>query len=162
MAVLARTYTVALRRFFERRILEHGDVDDLVQEVFLRLVRRGGVQDVARLEPYLFETAANVLRDRLRHRRSRHASEHQEFDGEQAGPTEVTPERQLIGRETVARLATALEKLPQRPRTVFLLRRIEGLRQAEIAARLGVSLSTVEKDLALAVAHVTHQLKDCL
>jgi DNA-directed RNA polymerase specialized sigma24 family protein len=51
---------------FEKRIWENSDVDDLVQEVFIRLSRRDTLNEIDFLEAYVFETAANVMRDRIR------------------------------------------------------------------------------------------------
>jgi RNA polymerase sigma-70 factor (ECF subfamily) len=156
---LARVYTGALRRFFERRILEHADVDDLIQEVFLRLTRRG-VDDVAYLPGYLFETAANVLRDRLRHRIRRRSDQHGELDEAQEHDAAFTPERVLLGREAIKRLVVALNGLPDRTRAIFILRRYDGHSYQDIARRLGISVSSVEKHMAKAVPYLAARMRD--
>ncbi|MEM1385418.1 MAG: sigma factor-like helix-turn-helix DNA-binding protein, partial [Pseudomonadota bacterium] len=55
--------------------------------------------------------------------------------------------------ETIVRIEATLDALPARARAVFLMSRLEGLGHRDIARRLGVSLSTVEKDMAVAVRH---------
>jgi RNA polymerase sigma-70 factor (ECF subfamily) len=159
---LARAYAPALKRFFERRILEHADVDDLVQEVFLRLARRGDLGDIANLEGYVFQTAANILRDRLRHRFSHQANDHESISEDQPEEAVFSPERVLLGREAVDRLSAALRELPERTQAVFVLCRVEGISNAETARRLGISLSTVDKHMAKAMDYLMDRMKDDL
>ena len=70
IADLDRRYRVPLIRYFGKRIREAYDVDDLVQEVFIRLVRQAAIESVQQIDSYVFQTAANVIRDRAR----RHAA----------------------------------------------------------------------------------------
>jgi len=147
-------FRVALLRFFQRRTHEALEAEDLVQEVFERLLRRGGVSDLQNLKAYAFETAANVLRDRARRRRTRAADAHQGFDAERHGGSDVSPEHLLLCRERLGHANAALAELPDRTRTIFMLRRLDGLRHGDIAARLGISVSAVEKHMARASAHL--------
>lgn len=159
---LVRTYTPALQRFFERRILEHADVDDLVQEVFLRLEQRGSLGDVINIEGYLFQTAANILRDRLRQRLTHRATDHRPLDANLAQDTAFAPDRILLGKDALDRFTLALQELPERTRTIFALNRFEEISYSAIAARLGVSVSTVEKQISRALEHLQTRLKDSL
>jgi len=61
---------------------------------------------------------------------------------------EPSPERQVIDRDELQRLAETIARLPGKIRDVFTLRRVHGLSQREVAARLGLSESTVEKHMA--------------
>jgi RNA polymerase sigma-70 factor (ECF subfamily) len=157
---LARQYAPALRRFFQRRSSEPADVDDLVQEVFLRLTRRGDLAGVDNLEGYVFQTAANVLRDRARRRATHRAHAHQPIGNDQVEGAAFSPERVLLGREAVGQLRAALLALPPRTRDVFFLGRIEGLGYAEIASRLGISLSAVNKHMAKALEFLMDRVQD--
>jgi RNA polymerase sigma-70 factor (ECF subfamily) len=151
-----------LRRFFLRhlRTAEREDADDLVQDVFVHLANRGSGETVERADAYVFVTATNVLRDRSRRRIVRRAGAHEPFDEDlHTGFEDRTPERVLVGKQSVERVQTALLKLPERTRTVFLLYRFEQLQRAAIAARLGLSLSTVEKEIAKAVQHLAEYLE---
>lgn len=156
---LTRAYAYALKRFFQRRA-EHPDVDDLVQEVFLRLTRRGALDDIRNLEGYVFQTAANVLRARLRQRISHRENDHQAIDENYAEATAFSPERVLLGREAIEHLSLAVQKLPARTRAVFLLCRVEGLPHADVARRLGVGISTVDKHMAKAMNHLMKWMKE--
>ncbi len=160
IASLHPVYGPALARFFQRRILEHADVDDLVQEVFLRLSRRGDLTDITNIGGYIFQTAANVLKDRLRHRMSRQTADHNLLDDQKIDDTAFSPERVLVGKETLSHLSAALAELPDRTQMIFVLCRLEGLQYAAVAKKLGISVSSVDKHMAKAMDHLMCRLKD--
>lgn len=154
VAALAGRYAEPVRRFFSRRVRDQAAVEDLTQEVFVRLLKRAGVGTIENIEGYLFHTAANLLRERARRAASR-VPEDYEADPDSSDQIEdFSPERILLGREALALMVEALQELPERVRSVFVLNRFEELPAVEIARRLGVSLSTVEKDMMRAVAFI--------
>ncbi|MBS0420292.1 MAG: RNA polymerase sigma factor [Proteobacteria bacterium] len=157
---LADQFGTVLRQFFMRRVHEREEVDDLVQEVYIRLLKRGRVEEVEDLRGYLFETAASVVTDRARKRRSHRTEVHESFDPAEHSREEFSADRVLIGEETLTRASRALLELPERARTIFILRRLEGLRYQDIAQRLGISLSLVEKQMAKAVAYLNQRMND--
>jgi RNA polymerase sigma factor (sigma-70 family) len=150
----------ALTRFFQSRGLGGPDADDLIQEVFLRLVRRGDSAGIENLEAYAFTTAGSVLSDHFRRRKFQRGSAHVAFDPERHGGEAIGPERILQGRQALRATTRALLELPERQRRVFVLRRLEGLPFGEIALRLGVSVSTAEKDMLQAIRHVASRTGD--
>lgn len=157
LADLARRYGASLRRFFQRRSPGLGaDADDLAQDVFLRLAQRGGLADIARIETYMFQTAANVLRDRARRRivRRGEAALAPQHLLHTADLEDFSPERVCCGREQVALVAAALHELPERTRAIFLLHRFEDLTYPDIAGRFEISVSAVEKHMMRALVHV--------
>lgn len=150
-----------LRRFFLRQLrpAERGEADDLVQDVFVQLARRSEGADVRQTDAYAFVTATNLLRDRVRRRAVRHASSHEQFDETlHAEREDVTPERVLVGKQSIEKVQAALLTLPERTRTIFLLHRFERMRHPEIARRYGVSVSLVEKEIARAMQHLAASL----
>jgi RNA polymerase sigma factor (sigma-70 family) len=158
LVALSERYRASLLRFFERRVKTRLDVEDLVQEVFLRLVRRVDLVSIEHVQGYLFEVAANVLRDRVRHGETRAVGRHDEYREDAHALEDFSPERVLIGRQTVGRVAKALYELPERSRMAFVLHRFEGMHHPEIARRLGVSVSSVEKYIMQALAHIKRRL----
>ncbi|HKR88876.1 MAG TPA: sigma-70 family RNA polymerase sigma factor [Phenylobacterium sp.] len=155
MDALARRHRAALVRYFQRKGFTALDAEDGVQEVFERLARRDGLADrVEHFDGYLFAVAAHVATDLLRRGRARRSRLHDSYEEAVHAPRDCSPEEVLEGREALARLVTALKELPERTRHIFILARLEHMRQAEIARRLGVSLSTVEKHLASAIAYL--------
>lgn len=148
---LSRKYHAVLVRYFQRRGFQNGDAQDLAQEVFFRLARQS-LDDVGNLESYLFVTAGNVARDLLRHDKVRRDHPASAFVQEIQITEEFSPERQLGGRQELACILSALNEMPERMRTIFILARLENLSRAEIASRLGVSKSTVEQSITKATA----------
>jgi RNA polymerase sigma-70 factor (ECF subfamily) len=144
----------SLTGFFLRRVRESSDVEDLVQDVFARIVARNSDRPVENLGAYIFQTAASVLADRGRRRASRHAAAHEEFDAEHHSNDELDPERVLTGKENLRAVTAALLSLSERTRTIFVLHRLEGYKHREIAAQLGISVSAVEKQMIRAVQHL--------
>lgn len=152
----ARSITLrgALARYFQRRLPGANDIEDLVQDVFLRIVKRGDNADLDRYEGYVFETAASVLKDRYRRRKVRAADRHLPFDPDLHAQTSLDPERTVLGQEALRSMTRVILQMPERTRTIFVLRRLEGLPHQEIARRLGLSLSAVEKHIQRAARHI--------
>ena len=133
----------ALRRYFLRRAAA-GEVDDLVQEVFVKLQARGATTEIENLERYLFRTAASVLADRRRQPGWRWGAQ-EDLDGASGMVDEVSPERIVIGREALGAIVSALEELPPRSAQAFFLVRFEQMTQEEAARQMGISVKAVEE-----------------
>jgi RNA polymerase sigma factor (sigma-70 family) len=71
-----------------------------------------------------------------------------------AGFEELSPERVLEGRQSLASVLRALDELDERTRDAFILHRLEGMRHSEIADLYGVSVSSIEKYIIKAIAHL--------
>ena len=160
VADLSARYADAIRRYFSRRLVGGVDVDDLTQEVFLRLLRRARLGNIENVEGYIFQIAANLLRERGRHRVRRRLDVEHPFNDDYADThDELSPERILLGKEAYRLMVQALQELPERVRTVFILNRFEELTGVQIAKRLGVAVSTVEKDMMRAIAYLRTRLQ---
>jgi RNA polymerase sigma-70 factor (ECF subfamily) len=143
-----------LVRFFQHHLRGANDIDDLVQEVFLRIVRRGHCDQLEHLDGYIFQTASSVLKDRGRRRKARLSDQHVTFEPDLHAGTEIGPDRVLLSRESLESVGIILMELPETTRRVFVLRRLEGLAYREIALRLRLSVSAVEKHMLRAVRHL--------
>ncbi len=159
LSTVVSDYTAPLERFFRRRVSVRAEVDDLVQEVFLRLARQDSIEAIDNPQAYVFQVAANILRDQGRRRRTHSADVHESFEDAVHGSQTISPERVVMARQSMGQLKAALLKLPLRTQEVFVLHRFEGLRYSEIANRLGVSLSAVEKHMMKAMKHITRRLE---
>ena len=154
----ARDFREPLRRYFAKRCPGATDPDDLVQEVFMRLARRADLATIESVRGYLFQTAANVLADRFR-KDARTLRGLESFEEEAHGSAELTPERVLIGKETLQEVKKALHELPEQTRAIFVLYHFENMRQGKIASALGMPLSTVEKHMARANKYLFKRMK---
>jgi len=141
--VLMIQYGPALRRYFSKRAAAH-DVDDLVQTVFLKMQARGSKDAVDNIERYLFRTAASVLVDDLR-QDSLGLRRHDVLSEAVEPIDEVSPERILIGQESLERIMAAVQALPPRVAEAFIFHRFEEMTYDAIARRMGVTRSAVEK-----------------
>lgn len=157
---LARRYRSALVRYFQKRIRETADVEDLVQDVFARVARRADGEDIRNPEAYLMNAAANVWRDFLRRRATHAHNAHDVYDDDRHGQAAFSPERVLEGRQSVDVVLRVIDEMPKRTREVFVLCRIEGMKHRHVARRLGISISAVEKSMMRAIAHLADRLGD--
>ena len=126
--------------------------EDLVQEVWLKV---SGRMDgpIGNPMAYLFRAADSLMIDRYRAQRQAekrdHAWSEDQRDGD--GSVEPGPERVVAARQEAERVETALAALGPRAAAIFRRARIDGVPQRQIAAEQGISLSTVESDLRMAV-----------
>lgn len=153
---LDRDFRRSLLSYFGRRTRDLADLEDMVQDVFVRLIKRGRASELERQNrsAYVFETASSVLTDHLRKKVTRRADAHEPFDQTRHAEADFSPEHVLIDREQLARASAVLLELPERTRVIFVLRRIEAMRVNDVAARLGVSVRTVERETQRAVTHL--------
>ncbi|MEX2615141.1 MAG: RNA polymerase sigma factor [Alphaproteobacteria bacterium] len=148
----------ALRRFLARMLRCEETAAEVAQEAWLRLIRLAPGRTVDEPRAYLFQVAANAARDRM----ARDRTSTSVIDG---GPVpEVAPcaepdaETAAIARERLSLLADAVDELTPRCREVFLMSRLDGLTNGEIAARLGISRNMVEKHIIRAMLHCRRRL----
>ena len=149
-----------LTRYFLRHWRQEADIDDLVQETLLRLVRSPVQADNA--EAYAVRIASNLLRDRARRDQSHRADQHTAFDDTLAYLPSEEPDcdRVYEGRKQLDQLLAALTELPQRTCQVFLLQRYEGMTYTAIAKQLQISVSAVEKHMMRALLHLQARLAE--
>lgn len=151
--------------YFLKRVQNRTEAEDLTQEVFVRLVKHGDAMAADTINGYVFTIAANLLRDRGRSYVGRQLGAHHSLDdpaAANAGLTlieELEPERVFIGRESLRAALDAIAELDERTRNIFVLFRIEKMRQRDIAALLGLSVPTVERHVMKAVTHLHVRLK---
>ena len=138
----------ALRAWLRRRNLGGLEIDDVVQEAYARLIQAESVAHVHDAKSYAFQVAGSVVIDHLRRMKVVPIASVPGLDYLEVGSDEPSPERQVIDRDELTRLAEMIARLPGKIRDVFTLRRVQGLSQREVAARLNLAESTVEKHMA--------------
>ena len=152
-----------LRRFLVARTGSEAEADDLLSELWIKIsANRPG--PVANPKSYIFRMANNLVLDRLREfrRRERRDSEwtavqHGSYSNEVEDPA-PNAEQSLIDQGEVERLSRAIAQLPPGAQQVLRLHKLDGLSHAEVAARLGISKSAVEKHMAVAMTHLRRLL----
>lgn len=149
-------YGPALRRYFLKRV-NAAEAEDLVQEVFLKMQTRSTTDAIHNIEGYLFRTAATVLVDRHRARGVEWLP-HDAVPAANQPHEDISPERVLMGKESMDLVIAALEGLPPRTREAFVLHRFEEMTYGAIAKRMGISIKTVEK----LVSRAMKRLLECV
>ncbi|PWB93451.1 RNA polymerase sigma factor [Methylosinus sporium] len=140
----------ALLDYFKRRVGPE-NASDLLQETFVRAIRRDEFENVADPPAFLKQIAINLTRDFAR-RRDSEAKYFIPGDApEEIEEPAVAPDALYETEELARRLMEAIEALPPKCRQAFVMRRFEDLGHEEIAARMGVSRNMVEKHLRLAM-----------
>lgn len=158
VARLVKEHDGALRRYIRAQLAVEADRDDLIQEIYFRVVRH---TDLDKFEDntraYLFKTATNLLRDRARRRAVRRSdSEREVEDLDLVNP--VTPEQEAEGRQSLSKVEEILNSLAPACRQAFLLSRFSNKSYKEIGLELGVSASMVEKHVAKAMHTIRRRM----
>lgn len=157
-AAILREHGAPLEHYLRARASRPQDLDDMVQEVYLRLLRVRHRDKVENPLAYVFGIAANVVSEfRLRERGSRMV-----FDSEVMQAAADAPSAQATGEAGAffeQQVREALAGLPRMRLAVLLLERREGLDHAQIAERLGLSVHTVKKYSVEALAQVRASLQ---
>jgi RNA polymerase sigma factor (sigma-70 family) len=144
--------------FFLRRLGNHAEAEDLTQEVFVRLAGMDSRQ-MNSAESYIFRMAVNLLRDRGRREKVRFNHRAEALSAEDVGVDLLDPLRVVAGRESLVDLGAALRELPERTRDVFILYRLEHVDKRDIAQAFEISLSTLERHLTRAMAHLVRRVR---
>jgi RNA polymerase sigma factor (sigma-70 family) len=141
-----------LLRTLQRMVRNPNTAEDLLQETYLRVARALTERAVEHLEPFVFQTARNLALDHLRARRI-----HARTIIDDAPISEIhnvvaphsAPEDAAHANRLLESISARLETLTPRQQNIFTLSRLHGASYLEIAEQLGVSTSTVQKELKL-------------
>ena len=136
------------------------DANDIVQDAYVRLTAAIDRTEVHDPVAFLRTTTINLIRDRGRSSTRRNTMTSSQFDTNQVPCPSPSVERTLIGRQQLAILEQALSELPPKRRAALVLYRFDNLSHAEIAHRLGISISMVEKHVRFALDHCRCRLAE--
>lgn len=161
-AQLIKTYEQEIRGVLVRRFGCAEIAADILQETYQRLLSSGLWQHAENPRALLHRIAANLAIDYERRQviRSKFVTPEEDLPEAYEPGINTTPEHIIIARERLARLAQAVENLPHKCRTVFVLRKVDELSHAEIAERLNISRNMVEKHLRHALQILQQVDKD--
>lgn len=153
-------HEAALRRHLRRRGVADADVDDLVAEAMARAYQVDDRDRIVYGRSYLFSIARNLVLDVARRHKVVAFETFADLEVLNLADERASVESVTIARDELRRLQKVVERMPPRPRQVFLLRRLEGLRVEQVADRLSLSVSTVEKHFTKAMVLLTEALAD--
>lgn len=144
-----------LRAWLKGQFPRLADLDDVVQESFIRVLQSRETQPIEAPKSFLFATARNLAFSRLRHERvvGDFSLAEQPLIGVYHESADVAHE--VARAQELELLTHAIQSLPTRCRQILTLRRIYGLSQKEVAAQLGISENTVEAQAAIGLRKLT-------
>ena len=156
---VAYDHEPALRRFLRVRLSGHPDYEDLIQETFVRLARQDGLalklsKGEASTRSYLFSIAANLANDRHRQLASRAAHDERLAQEPHAQRVGASAEEHAAQQQELRLIRKALAGLNSDTRDAFVLSRFEAMSYREIAERMNISVSMVEKHIIRALAMI--------
>jgi len=158
----ARMTMPDLRAWFAREVLPHearliqylrrnwrdkSEIEDLLQEVYVRVYDAAQKQLPEAARAFVFTTARNLLINRFRQQQVVAIEAVADLESLEISADEPTPDRTAIAHDEFRRLQAAIDRLPPRCREAVLLGRIEGLTGREIAQRMAISEAAVSKHL---------------
>ncbi|MCC6416520.1 MAG: sigma-70 family RNA polymerase sigma factor [Opitutaceae bacterium] len=153
-------HEAALKAYLRSHFPGIRDVDDIVQESYLKLLETKRHHDIVSPKAYLFTTARNAALSILR--RPRIFSDEPITDLTAPNIVEADPDAAELAsrRHEVTMLMNAIDTLPPRCREIFILRKLRGVPQKEIASRLGLSVQTVQVQVARGAAKCGAYFRD--
>ena len=149
-----------LKRYISRYIKRPHDVEDIVQETFVKSYQAQKKTSIANIKAYFYTTARNLS---FKHQ-AKHSNKITDYI-EDLGLTEVLGsmvplEEEVQAHEQFSIFCEAVRELPLQCRRVFILKKIYGLSHAEISTRLEISISTVNQHLAKGVSRCTMYMSE--
>ena len=151
-----RRFSPLVRRLLGRFLGPSQDVQDLTQDVFLRVFSRlGALRDDLTLESFIVGITFGVARNEARRQRFRRIVG---LSRSGESPDAATPGLDEEGREAVVRLYRLLERVSPTTRILFVARTVEGMTMEDVATAHGWSIGTAKRRVARALAHVEHLL----
>jgi RNA polymerase sigma-70 factor (ECF subfamily) len=149
-----------LRAWLRRVGTPDDEIDDLVQEAYVRLAQLSSVSHIRNGKAYLFTTARSVMLQRLRREQIVRIEMLAEVESLNVADAAPSPERQVGARMQLEQILAIIDQLPDRCREIFRLRRIEGVPQKEIAARLRVPEHIVEAEATRGLKQIMKRLAE--
>ena len=139
VAHLFREHNATLVRFLTTRLHSISEAKEVAQEAYVRVLQldKPGASNL--LRAYLFRVAVNLAIDRLRHRNVEDRVHISDPDLVEAAEDLCDPERHAVGQEELGVVADCMRELPDKCGKAFLMYRLEGETQEQIAKHLGVS-----------------------
>jgi RNA polymerase sigma factor (sigma-70 family) len=140
-----------LRSWLRSNRLINADVEDILQETYAAIACLERVDHIRESRTYVFSVARRLMVRCLRRKRVISIDAMAEIDLNALQTNEPSLESQADSDEELRRVVAQIDTLPAKCRRAFLLRKVDGLSQAQIAAEMGIAESTVEKHLGKAL-----------
>jgi RNA polymerase sigma factor (sigma-70 family) len=152
-------YYHQLVRYLTIKLRDRNLAVDVAHDAYLRVLEGAGKGVLEFPQAYLYRTATNVMIDLHRRRMSRQTDSIEEIEAHE-GKADETPHASFYLSQRARLVDRALSELPEVCRTVFLLRKLDGMAHPEIAKRMGISKDMVEKHIVNAMKHCRVRVRE--
>ena len=136
-----------LKKFLKRFLYQDQDIEDVVQETYIKACNAERTKNIEHPKAYLFSIAKNLALNELGRKSRKMTDFIEECEAANMAEPSESLEEHIQAEESVVLYCQAASQLPERCRRVYLLRKVHGLSHKEIADRLDISLSAVSKHL---------------
>ena len=153
-------HRAALHRYLRKFTSGAEDVEDLVQETYVRMYALRDFREIESPQALLFRIAHNTAVERARRQAAQTTDSVGDFEGLNVYSTEAPADEQIDARRRFELFCAAVDRLPPLCRRVFVLRKVYRLSHDEIAEVLGVSHSTIEKHVAKGLLRCREYLRE--
>lgn len=150
----------SLMRFAFRYFKHPQEIEDVVQEAFVKIVEAKHRTDIQHPKSYMFRTVRNLALKQLHKSDYRLTDTVGDFLPETVLHETPTLEHQFESRQRFELFCRAVRQLPVKCQKVYILRKVYGFSQREIAERMGISLKTVEAHLTKAIVRCTEYMEE--
>nr|WP_043060668.1 sigma-70 family RNA polymerase sigma factor [Sphingomonas melonis] len=141
----------SLTRYLRRNWRTAEQIMDIRQDIYEAALTGGRQQLPTNTPGYVFTIARNILFNRAKRERIVQFEHYADMESVDQGVDLSATDRHLDARDALRRAQEGIERLPPRCREVVRLRKIEGLSTREAAARMGVGIDTIERQLVLGI-----------
>ena len=148
-----------LRAWLQSRFEDERDVDDIVQEAYVRVLKAREKTEILSPKAFLFATARNLVLGGLRRKVKRGEHYLADFSASDILNDETDVSQEVARNEELELLTKAIQSLPTRCRQIITLRKIYGMPQKEIARELGISVNTVETQATIGMRKLVDYFK---
>lgn len=149
-----------LKAYIARFLPVKEDVDEIAQEAFLRVLQAESKWVIKHPKAYLYRAARNLALNKLNSTSYQVTEYLEELLGAEAAMESITLERQAMSKQQFESFCRAVAQLPEQCRRVLVYRKVYGYSQREVAEKLGISISTVEKHLVKGMARCAKYLSE--
>ena len=140
-----------IKRFLARYFSDCQDIEDVAQEAYLRAYAAEQQKEIEQPKAYLFRIAKNLALTKLTKKSNKITDYLEESGASVVIECEAAADSVVEAQEALGIYCEAVAALPEKCRQVFLLRKVHGLAHQEIAKRMSLSVSSVEKYLIIGI-----------
>lgn len=155
-----RDIRVSLLRFAARYFRRPQEIEDVVQEAFVKVIEAGRVRDIDNPKAYLYKATRNLALNSLDKSAYKLTDTVGDLLPDSALLTTPTMEDAFESQQRFELFCSAVRELPVKCRRVYVMRRVYGYSQKEIAAEMNISIKTVEAHLTKAIVQCTDYMDD--